>query len=169
MSPKFGLGSHGDMDLEKAPQVDNAYESHTNEIDKAYDNASDGAVPGESFEYGNSMYAKIQRLAGKFNVEQRGIERVPESERTDTSYFNISSLWLAANMVVSSFAIGVLGGSTFRLGFLDAILVCLFFNLLGVLTVCFFSCFGPAFGLRQMVLSRFWFGWFPVKFSKLWL
>jgi purine-cytosine permease-like protein len=71
-------------------------------------------------------------------------------------------------MVVSSFAIGVLGKSLFYLGFVDAILVCLFFNLLGVLTVCFFSCFGPAFGLRQMVLSRFWFGWFPVKFSK-WL
>jgi purine-cytosine permease-like protein len=69
-------------------------------------------------------------------------------------------------MVVSSFAIGVLGKSLFYLGFVDAILVCLFFNLLGVLTVCFFSCFGPAFGLRQMVLSRFWFGWFPVKFSK---
>jgi len=26
----------------------------------------------------------MQRLAGKFNIEQRGIERVPENERTDT-------------------------------------------------------------------------------------
>lgn len=71
-------------------------------------------------------------------------------------------------MVVSSFAIGVLGKTLFYLGFVDAILVCLFFNLLGVMSVCFFSCFGPAFGLRQMVLSRFWFGWWPVKFSKSW-
>ena len=70
-------------------------------------------------------------------------------------------------MVSSSFAIGVLGKSTFDLGFLDAILVCLFFNLLGVMTVCFFSCFGPAFGLRQMVLSRFWFGWWAVRASEL--
>lgn len=70
-------------------------------------------------------------------------------------------------MVVSSFAIGVLGKSAFNLGFVDAILVCLFFNLLGVMTVCFFSCFGPVFGLRQMVLSRFWFGWWAVKFSEL--
>ncbi|KAJ5105551.1 hypothetical protein NUU61_002898 [Penicillium alfredii] len=149
-----------DEDLEKAPQVDNAYATNSNEED----HISDHAVPGESFEYGNSLYAKVQRLAGKFNIEQRGIERVPESERTDTSYFNIGSMWLAANMVVSSFAIGVLGKSLFYLGFVDAILVCLFFNLLGVLTVCFFSCFGPAFGLRQMVLSRFWFGWWAVKF-----
>ena len=74
--------------------------------------------------------------------------------------------WLAANMVVSSFAIGVLGKSVFGLGFVDAILVDIFFNLLGVMTVCFFSCFGPPFGLRQMVLSRFWFGWWGTKFSE---
>lgn len=46
----------------------------------------DGAVPGESFEYGNTLYAKIQRLAGRLNVEQRGIERVPEDERTDDGF-----------------------------------------------------------------------------------
>lgn len=46
----------------------------------------DGAVPGEAFEYGNSFYAKAQRLAGKFKIEQRGIERVPEDERTDSGF-----------------------------------------------------------------------------------
>lgn len=45
-----------------------------------------GAVHGESFAYGNSWYAKMQRLAGKLNVEQRGIERVPENERTDDGF-----------------------------------------------------------------------------------
>jgi len=74
--------------------------------------------------------------------------------------------WLSANMVVSSFAIGVLGKSIFYLGFVDAILVVLFFNLIGILPVCFFSTFGPRFGLRQMVLSRFWFGWYGVKLSE---
>lgn len=66
-------------------------------------------------------------------------------------------------MVVSSFAIGLLGKGLFFLGFADAILVVLFFNLIGILPVCFFSTFGPRFGLRQMVLSRFWFGWWGVK------
>ncbi|KGO76860.1 Permease, cytosine/purine, uracil, thiamine, allantoin [Penicillium italicum] len=162
MLPNFTKTSRSsNEDLEKAPQVNNSSYLNNNEL---FDNSSDGAVPGESFEYGDSMYAKLQRVAGKFNIEQRGVERVPDSERTDTSYFNIGSMWLAANMVVSSFAIGVLGKSAFSLGFVDAILVCLFFNLLGVMTVCFFLCFGPPFGLRQMVLSRFWFGWWPVKF-----
>ena len=68
-------------------------------------------------------------------------------------------------MVVSSFAIGLLGKSLFFLGFVDAILVVLFFNLIGIIPVCYFSTFGPRFGLRQMVLSRFWFGWHGVKLS----
>lgn len=66
-------------------------------------------------------------------------------------------------MVISSFAIGLLAQKLFFLGFVDAILTCLFFNMLGVISVCFFSTFGPRFGLRQMVLSRFWFGWWGVK------
>lgn len=52
----------------------------------------DGAVPGESFEYGNSLYARIQRLAGRFNIEQRGIERVPEDERNDNSLLNVGTM-----------------------------------------------------------------------------
>ena len=45
-----------------------------------------GAVSGEAFEYGDTLYAKAQRLAGKFKIEQRGIERVPEDERTDNKH-----------------------------------------------------------------------------------
>jgi NCS1 nucleoside transporter family len=71
--------------------------------------------------------------------------------------------WLSANMVVSSFAIGILAKSLFYLGVADAMLACLFFNLVGIIPVAYFSTFGPKFGLRQMVLSRFWFGWWGVK------
>lgn len=74
-----------------------------------------------------------------------------------------NSQWLSANMVVSSFAIGMLAKPVFYLGAADAMLTVLFFNLLGTLPVCYFSTFGPRFGLRQMVLSRFWFGWYGVK------
>lgn len=77
----FGSSS-SDPDLEKAPRVGKL----------PADDTSDGAVPGESFTYGDSPYAKIQRVAGKLNIEQRGIERVPADEQTDTSYFNIGSM-----------------------------------------------------------------------------
>jgi purine-cytosine permease-like protein len=66
-------------------------------------------------------------------------------------------------MVVSSFAIGALAYPVFKLGFVDTILTILFINILGILPVCFWSTFGPRFGLRQMVLSRFYFGYYGVK------
>lgn len=49
-------------------------------------------VHGESFEIGNSTYAKIQRFAGKLFIEQRGIERVPEDERTDKTISKIGTM-----------------------------------------------------------------------------
>jgi NCS1 nucleoside transporter family len=124
---------------------------------------SSGAVHGESLVAGNSLYARIQRLAGRYGVEQRGIERVPEDERTDKSTLKVGTMWLAANMVVSSFAIGVLAVPVFALGFVDALLTIFFINILGILSVCFFSTFGPRFGMRQILLSRFWFGYHGVK------
>lgn len=50
------------------------------------------AVPKEAFTEGDSLYAKIQRVAGRFNIEQRGIERVPEDERTDKSLVNVGTM-----------------------------------------------------------------------------
>ncbi|KAI0810287.1 purine-cytosine permease [Xylaria sp. FL0064] len=112
---------------------------------------------------GDSLFAKLQAFAGKYGVEQRGIERVPNDERTDSSMSQIGTLWLSANMVVSSFAIGVLAIPVFNLGYVDSALTIIFVNVLGVLPVCFFSAFGAKFGLRQMVLSRFFFGYYGVK------
>lgn len=51
-----------------------------------------GAVPGESFAIGDSLYARIQRFAGKYSIEQRGIERVPEDERTDTGLLKVGTM-----------------------------------------------------------------------------
>jgi purine-cytosine permease-like protein len=53
-------------------------------------------------------------------------------------------------MVVSSFAIGILGPSLFETGFADGILCILFFNIIGIIPVSFFSAMGPTFGLRQV-------------------
>ncbi|GKT43118.1 purine-cytosine permease fcyB [Colletotrichum spaethianum] len=124
---------------------------------------NDGGVHEADFATGTSTYAKLQRLAGKFGVEQRGIERVPEDERINDTIANVGTLWSSANMVVSSFAIGVLAIPVFSLGFVDTALTIIFINFMGIMPVCFFSTFGPQFGLRQMVLSRYWFGFYAVK------
>ena len=51
-----------------------------------------GAVRGEVFTTGNSPYAKMQRFATRFGVEARGIERVPEDERTDKSTVKVGTM-----------------------------------------------------------------------------
>ncbi|KAM0802029.1 purine-cytosine permease [Usnea florida] len=121
------------------------------------------AVSGDIFITGDSLYAKIQRSVSKFGVEPRGIERVPEDERTDTNLMKAGTMWFSANMVVSSFAIGALAIPVFDLGFVDALLTIFFINCLAITPVAFFSTFGPRFGLRQMVLSRYFFGFHGVK------
>lgn len=115
---------------------------------------------------GSDVLARVQRLVGKFGVEQRGIERVLPDERTDTSMSKVGTLWLSANMTVSTFAIGALAQPVFDLGFVDTALTIIFVNIFGIIPVCFFSAFGPRFGLRQMVLSRFYFGYYGVKLSE---
>ena len=66
-------------------------------------------------------------------------------------------------MTVSTFAIGVLAVPVFGLGFADAVLTILFMNILGILPVAFFSTLGPLGGVRQIVMSRFWFSYTGAK------
>lgn len=77
----------------------------------------DGAVPGESFQYGDSIWAKSQRLAGKFKIEQRGIERVAEDERTDNSMLNVGTMVRAPmrSLLLNVRVVGVTSALTDRL------------------------------------------------------
>ena len=54
--------------------------------------SNENVVHKSDFVRGNSWYAKCQRLAGKLGVEQRGIERVPEDERTDTTMSKVGTM-----------------------------------------------------------------------------
>ena len=50
------------------------------------------AVTIDTFLTGDSLYAKIQRAVFQFGVEPRGIERVPEDERTDTNLMKVGTM-----------------------------------------------------------------------------
>lgn len=156
----MGAFSKKQADVEAVPSEKPVYGTENDSGEYIPD---EGAVAAETFVLGDSWYAKTQRFAGKFGVEQRGIERVPSDERDTAHISQVGTMWLSANMVVSSFAIGALAYPIFYLGFIDTILIILFVNLLGIIPVAFFSTFGPRFGLRQMVLSRFFFGYYGVK------
>ncbi len=92
-------------------------------------------------------------------IETRGIERVPASARHDVRIFENFTMWLSANLVISTVTVGALAVPVFQMGFWDSVLAIVLFNILGVLPVAFFSTLGPKLGLRQMTISRFSFGW----------
>jgi hypothetical protein len=88
------MNSYEKGDIEKTG-YDVEYQHPATEYDRHHSVIApdqSGAVHGESFVVGNSTYAKLQRLAGRFHVEQRGIERVPEDERTDKSTLKVGTM-----------------------------------------------------------------------------
>lgn len=93
-------------------------------------------------------------------IEVQGIERILPNARSDVRIFDNFTMWLSANAVLSTIALGALAVNVFSLGMWDSIGIIVLFNLLGVLSVSFFSTLGPKLGLRQMTITRFSFGWF---------
>ncbi len=52
----------------------------------------ENAVHKSDFTRGTGLYSRLQRVAGKLGVEQRGIERVPSDERTDAKMSSVGTL-----------------------------------------------------------------------------
>src|SRR6266516_3250766 len=92
-------------------------------------------------------------------VETHGIERVSPQTRTHVRIRDNFTMWLSANLVISTIALGAIANLAFGLGFWDSLAVIIIFNALGALPVAFFSTLGPKLGLRQMTITRFSFGW----------
>ncbi|HEX4206852.1 MAG TPA: cytosine permease [Ktedonobacteraceae bacterium] len=92
-------------------------------------------------------------------IETHGIERVSPETRTHVRIFDNFTMWLSANLVLSTVSLGALARTIFQLGFWDSFAIIVIFNILGILPVAFFSTLGPRLGLRQMTISRFSFGW----------
>lgn len=130
--------------LEKRTSVDSFEKS------LGYDSAKAEASPaGLSF---------FDKWASKLNAETKGIELVTDEEKTGDSLWNAASMWFSANMVIATYSLGALGVTVFGLSFFQCIMCIVFFNILGALTVAFFSIFGCRLGLRQMILSKFLLG-----------
>jgi len=58
--------------------------------------------------------------AGQSGIEQRGIERVMPHERAHVRVFDNFTMWLSANLVISTVALGALAVPVFGLGFWDS-------------------------------------------------
>lgn len=114
-------------------------------------------------EVSNEKLNIFDRLASKMHAETKGVELVTDDEKTESSILNASTMWLSANLVIATYAIGALGITVFGLSFWQCVLCIIFFNFLGVLPVAFFSIFGPKLGLRQMFLSKYLVGDYAMR------
>lgn len=97
-------------------------------------------------------------MASLLNAETKGIEIVTDEEKGNDSIWNAVTMWLSADLVIATFALGALGVTVFHLSFWQCVLTILSFSLLGVFPVAYLSIFGPKLGLRQIVLSKFLVG-----------
>lgn len=98
-------------------------------------------------------------LVTEKGIETYGIERVLPQNRSHIRISDNCTLWLSANLAISTFALGTLATNVFALGFWDSVWAILVFNILGTLPVALLATLGPQLGLRQMTISRFSFGW----------
>src|SRR5256885_2745389 len=105
------------------------------------------------------MATDVITIPEEHGLETHGIERVSPKTRTHVRILDNFTMWLSANLVISTVGLGALAIPIFGLGFLDSLAIIIIFNALGVLPVAFFSTLGPKLGLRQMTISRFSFGW----------
>ncbi|CAF1527219.1 unnamed protein product, partial [Adineta ricciae] len=95
-----------------------------------------------------------------FKVETRGSDRILPEDRTDSTIINTALMWMGANTIIPTFTSGILGPAVFNLNLYDSIITILIFNLLGAIPVAGIACFGPASGLRTMLISRYSWGYY---------
>ncbi|KAI0734371.1 permease for cytosine/purines, uracil, thiamine, allantoin-domain-containing protein [Fomitopsis betulina] len=88
-------------------------------------------------------------------VEARGVERVPEDQRSSKNMYNNLLMWFSVNTVLTTIPIGVLAQEYYTLTLPHAIATILCFGALGALTVAFISTLGPKTGLRTMMIARY--------------
>ena len=130
--------------------------------------ASTSAVPSDIGEvHPTSKLAlwgsRFRRWADRVGAEATGIERVPESHRTDQNPRDLFGLYMSPNISIAAVAFGTIAPGTYGLGFWDSFLCLLFFNVIGTFPVALLSTMGPKLGMRTMVIPRYSFGWWPAK------
>ncbi|KAF9564518.1 NCS cytosine-purine permease [Agrocybe pediades] len=104
----------------------------------------------------------VTRRLLRMGVEERGISPVPVEERVGHPYTKIFFIWFSMNFNILSFSAGTLGPVAFGLGLRDSCLTILFFNLLCCAAPAYFTTWGPKLGMRQMIISRYSFGYYGV-------
>lgn len=103
---------------------------------------------------------KITHKLAKLGVEEQGIERFSPDNRQHKQTYSLFTLWLTANCTICTISLGTLGVGPLGLGFRDAVMAIVFFNLLACVPPALMSVWGCRTGMRQLALSRYFFGYY---------
>ncbi|CAJ2508935.1 Uu.00g139610.m01.CDS01 [Anthostomella pinea] len=98
-----------------------------------------------------------------YGVELRGVTPVPLEERTDRRLINIFFVWFTMSTNLLPIVTGMTGTLSLGLSLRDCSLLILFFSLVCTLPPAYFSTFGSRTGLRQMLHSRYTFGYYAIS------
>ncbi|KAK4937283.1 hypothetical protein LTR10_022040 [Elasticomyces elasticus] len=150
---------------------------HTKEIDNnasvvPTSHSDDGVGEIRSYDQ-MSFLQKLQtyslHLDKKLHIESRGIDRcLPEDRNLKLNYVDMMLLWFSCSAVISTVATGLLAGpSWLGLSVTDGFLAVFFGTVLGAACAAFMGTFGPRTGLRQIILTRFSFGWYGSRLVAL--
>src|ERR1700689_699270 len=121
--------------------------------------------PGHACKQGVQMttLTDVEEREGNYGdkvleVEPGGAEFIPLSERHGRP-LQLFWTWTSPNMEFATIFVGVLAVAGFGLGFWEAALALVLGSAIGGLTQGILSLRGPKYGVPQMVLSRFGFGY----------
>ncbi|KAF4785378.1 purine-cytosine permease FCY21 [Colletotrichum scovillei] len=93
-------------------------------------------------------------------AETRGVAPVPIEERSDKDTLKLFTLWLTANCTTLPMTTGISGTLIFGLDLVVASVVIVLSTLLFMLPVAWMGMMGPKTGMRQMVQTRYYFGYY---------
>lgn len=117
----------------------------------------------------NPVLRRLQRVAEKlsrYSIEGVGIQPLTPHQRTSTQWWSPGLIWFSANVNVLSFSGGTLAPAL-GIGMVTSQLSIVLFSALLSLPAAYFSTFGPKLGMRQMVQSRYSWGYFPACLAAL--
>jgi len=127
--------------------------------DSSISGKHDGVVPRTSAPVNPRRFADKSKWARFALFEWTSIEPVQPEDQVQTNYLSVAALWFSANVNVLTFSTGMLAPSM-GLSLMASLWTILAFVLACSIAPAYFVTFGPKFGLRQIVQSRYSFGYF---------
>ncbi len=134
-------------------------QTRTQPFPSVIDDSIPNAISEDQIAKKSPLFRWMGRLFSMGGVEVRGIERVPENERSNKHILNLLIFWWSVNSVLTTVPIGFLAQGYFTLSFAHAVAAIVVFTALGAAACGFIATLGPQTGLRTMVVSRYSVGY----------